>query len=126
MPESKLIGHKDRLKKEVDPKYMLQVVTSAIVNTPPPSLVSTVVSKLGEKRHKTLHYAKTDEEMINLFTEDTDGTSLKHQSVMGRRNWTMVDFLPETSELRYDIRVEIVQGGGDTKGYAVSSPPPQW
>lgn len=37
MPEGLLKGR--RLDKEVDPKYMLQVVTSAIVNTPPPAMV---------------------------------------------------------------------------------------
>lgn len=33
---------------------MVQIVTSAIVNTPPPALVSTAVSQLGKIRHKTL------------------------------------------------------------------------
>lgn len=35
-----------------DPKYMLQVITSAIVNTPPPPAVITMVATLGKKRHK--------------------------------------------------------------------------
>lgn len=83
----------------------------------------------------------TDEEMLHHFSEDTDGTHLKHDTIMGRRSmspfppspsllrqdadpslsdplldWTMTDYLPETGELRFDIRVEIKQGDGETKG----------
>ncbi|KAL7411351.1 hypothetical protein BDY24DRAFT_364703 [Mrakia frigida] len=117
---------KNRMKPEVDKKYMVQIVTSAIVNTPPPSLVSTMVGQLGKIRHHTLHYVDTDEEMLNTFTHDTDGSSLKHQTVMGKRNWTMVDYLPETDSLRFDIRVEVKQGEGETKGYPVEAPAPLW
>lgn len=46
-----------RLREAEDPKYMVQIVTSAIVNTPPPPLVGSMVSRLGEKRHKTMHCA---------------------------------------------------------------------
>lgn len=100
-----------RIAPAEDPKYMVQIVTSAIVNTPPPALVGSMVSRLGEKRHKTLHCAlrsrpplllspalrltfrpfttpdvNTDEEMIHHFPEDTDGTTLKHNTIMGRRS----------------------------------------
>lgn len=60
--------------------------------------------------------------MIDLFEEDTDGSALKYKTVMGRRNWTCVDYLPASGELRYDVRVEIVQGGGDTKGCVFFDP----
>lgn len=76
--------------------------------------------------------------MLDTFTHDTDGSSLKQQTVMGKRSefvfsslrrarkepdpvfstidWTMVDYLPETDSLRFDIRVELKQGEGETKG----------
>jgi len=76
--------------------------------------------------------------MLSTFTEDTDGSSLKQQTVMGKRSkfalvslffvaqetdrsfsisdWTMVDYLPESDSLRFDIRVELKQGEGETKG----------
>lgn len=129
-----------------DPKYMLQVISSAIVNTPPPPAVIKMVSYLGKKRHKTLHDVNTDETMIELFKEDTDGSKPPSTTVLGRRNYALIDYLPESGDLRFDVRMEIKQGGGDTKGcvlafsfhlacyfadgwthsYALSAPPPRW
>lgn len=40
-------------------------------------------------------------------------------------DWTQVDFLPN-GELQFDIRVEIKQGDGESKGYPISAPPPLW
>lgn len=54
----------------VDPKYMLQIISSAIVNTPPPPPVILMVTTLGKKRHKTLHYIDTDEDLIEMFPKD--------------------------------------------------------
>lgn len=69
----------------VDYRYMVNVVTSAIVNTPcvahlfhtcpcltffrsPPSPVIGMVCSLATKTHKTLHHAETDEIMVqSLF-----------------------------------------------------------
>lgn len=45
---------------------------------------------------------------------------------MGRRNYCIVDYLQDSGELRFDIRVETKQGAGTTKGYAVQAPPPRW
>lgn len=76
-----------------DPKYMLQVISSAIVNTPPPPPVILMVTTLGKKRHKvsldrlpmcdpsddnhfrilavqTLHYIDTDEDLLEMFPKD--------------------------------------------------------
>jgi hypothetical protein len=65
---------------EQDHRYMLNVVTSAIVNTPyasssficiitnvtssPPGGVLTMVGTLATKVHKTMHYCETDETMV--------------------------------------------------------------
>lgn len=65
----------------VDYRYMINVVTSesqspfhsevrdllclgAIVNTPPPNGVISMVSSLATKTHKTMHYCQTDETMV--------------------------------------------------------------
>ncbi|CDZ97664.1 hypothetical protein [Phaffia rhodozyma] len=115
----------DPIPAEQDPKWMLQVVTSAIVNTPPPAMVGAMISRLGGKRHKTLH-ANTDETMVPLFELDTDESKMKHPQIMAKRNWTIVDYIHEDSSLRFDIRVEIKQGDGETKGYPISAPAPSW
>ncbi|EGO20988.1 hypothetical protein SERLADRAFT_351219 [Serpula lacrymans var. lacrymans S7.9] len=137
-------------KAEIPPatdfRYMLNVVTSAIVNTPPPNGVITMVSTLATKVHKTLHHADTDESMIPLFEMEPDGSSRKQKFVMGRRNWCSVHWDNRTGDLVFDIRVEKQKGYGVTVGYvqvasrvrlllgiyimlpryAVRAPPPQW
>lgn len=74
----------------------------------------------------------TDEVMIPLFVEDTDGTPMKRkvscrvecgfaipkltlQFVQPRRNYASIEYLEESGDLVFDFRVEKVQGGGDTK-----------
>jgi len=115
--------------KDIDPaldmRYMLNIVTSAIVNTPPPVAVLTMVSYLGKRTHKTLHKALTDETMLELFKTNPDGTPNKMSNLMGRRNWTSV-YLDEKGGLIFDIRVEREKGFGETVGYPVTAPPPRW
>lgn len=109
-----------------DPKHMLQIVSSAIVNTPPPIAVIHMTALLGKKTHKTLHKIHTDETLIPFFELDTDDSKLSHPSIMNRRNYVLGEIKGDKSELEFDIRVEKVQGGGVTKGYAVSTPAPGW
>ncbi|KAH7340971.1 hypothetical protein B0J17DRAFT_653550 [Rhizoctonia solani] len=109
-----------------DHRYMLNVVTSAIVNTPPPAGVLTMVGMLADRPHKTMHYCDTDESMIPLFRTDTDGTPLKQPYIMGRRNYTSVELDEETGHLNFDIRIERAKGVGETVSYLVQAPPPRW
>lgn len=67
---NRLHNSKKKIEPAKDPKYMLQVVSSAIVNTPPPPPVIMLVATLGKKRHKTLHYIDTDETLIDMFETD--------------------------------------------------------
>jgi len=111
---------------EEDHRYMLNVITSAIVNTPPPPGAAAMVAMLGGNKHRTLHGDNTDEVMIPLFVEDTDGTPMKRKFVQPRRNYASVEYLEESGDLVFDFRVEKVQGGGDTKSYPIKAPPPRW
>jgi hypothetical protein len=43
---------------------MLNIVSSAIVNTPPPGALIKLVGRLGAKKHKTMHYNGTEESMV--------------------------------------------------------------
>ena len=56
----------------------------------------------------------------------TDKDFLCHGSIIGARNWCSVEYHQETGELEFDIRVEKVKGGGETKSYAVKAPAPRW
>jgi len=121
-----LTKSKRDVNPERDHRYMLNVVTSAIVNTPPPAAVLKLVGVLGKKTHKTLHHAQTDEVMVPLFKKDTDGTPLKANLVMGRRNWCQVEWDQPSGDLIFDIRVERAKGHGNSVSYAIRAPAPRW
>ncbi|RSH76798.1 uncharacterized protein EHS24_005194, partial [Apiotrichum porosum] len=110
---------------ETDHRYMLNVITSAIVNTPPPGPVAWLVAKLGGHKHRTLHRKHTDEDMVDVFQKDTDGSHVKRPYVLARRNYASIEY-KSSGALEFDIRVEKEKGAGTTIGYPVNSPPPQW
>ncbi|KAJ3562891.1 hypothetical protein NP233_g9293 [Leucocoprinus birnbaumii] len=110
----------------LDHRYMLNVVTSAIVNTPPPGGVLTMVNSLATKTHKTLHHADTDEIMMPLFAKDTDGSSRRQKYVMGRRNWCSVNWDRNTGNMNYSLQIERQKGNGVTMAYPTFTPPPGW
>ncbi|PPQ81212.1 hypothetical protein CVT25_015736 [Psilocybe cyanescens] len=124
----KTLKQKNRpeLSPREDYRYMVNVVTSAIVNTPPPNGVITLVSSLATKVHKTLHSIETDESMVPIFKKEPMGQSRKQKFIMGRRNWCRVDWDENTGDLIFDIRVEREKGYGITTGYPMSVPPPGW
>lgn len=55
-----------------------------------------------------------------------DGSEPKSKTVMGRRNYCIVNYVPQSGELDFSIQVEVSQGSGETKGYAIRAPPPKW
>ncbi|GAA6037134.1 hypothetical protein JCM8097_008753 [Rhodosporidiobolus ruineniae] len=117
---------KSKVEPAKDPRFMLQIVSSAIVNTPPPPAVIWLVSKLGGKKHKTLHHAGTEEELIALFEEDTDGSKPKSTTVMGRRNYALANYDEATDEVEFLLCIEKSQGSGTTREYPLRAPPPRW
>ncbi|GAC98403.1 plasma membrane protein [Pseudozyma hubeiensis SY62] len=110
----------------LDPKYSLAVITSAIVNTPPPPAVISMLNKLASKKHRSLFYCGTKETMVPLFETDLNDQKQKDKYIIGARNWCSVEYLTATGELEFDLRVEKVRGGGETKSYAVKAPAPKW
>ncbi|THH33013.1 hypothetical protein EUX98_g1210 [Antrodiella citrinella] len=119
-------GKKSSIPPAMDYRYMINVVSSAIVNTPPPNAVLTMVGALSTKTHRTLHHMDTDESMLPVFTVDTNGSQPKNKHIMGRRNWCSVTWESLSGDLVFDIRVEKEKGYGETVGYAVRAPPPRW
>jgi len=109
-----------------DFRYMVNIVTSAIVNTPPPNGVISLVSSLATKNHKSLHSINTDEIMIPIFTKDPNGQIRKQKFIMGRRNWCRGELDEKTRLFVFDIRVEKEKGYGVTVGYPILVPPPRW
>lgn len=80
---------------EKDVRLMLNVISSAVVNTPPPDQMA----KLLQKRVKNHHFdASTDEDSVPIFTTDVDGENRSSNAFMNRRNWS--DIIPVTTVLK--------------------------
>ncbi|KAL7266177.1 hypothetical protein RUND412_011287 [Rhizina undulata] len=81
--------------KPSDYKTMYQIISSAIVNVPPPNMVLKLLHKnkaLYVPQNGTGSTTKpsdTKEDMIELFQTDVNGQSRKLNKLMGRRNYAV-------------------------------------
>ncbi|KAL2350237.1 hypothetical protein BJ546DRAFT_859846, partial [Cryomyces antarcticus] len=80
------------IPKDQDHRYMPNVISSAIVNTPPPPLMGDILNK----RNKTHHLdEETDEDMIPMFDHDVDGSKRNNLHLLARRNWCAIrEYIP--------------------------------
>ncbi|KAK0618527.1 hypothetical protein B0T17DRAFT_495623 [Bombardia bombarda] len=83
--------------KHKDFRYMPNVVSSAIVNTPPPDLMADVLNK----RNKIHHFDKeTDEDMIPIFAHGVDGKPRNNKHLLPHRNWCSIrEYVPGNTPL---------------------------
>ncbi|KAI8606710.1 hypothetical protein EDD21DRAFT_78537 [Dissophora ornata] len=98
----RLFGTKstDRLS---DPYDMVQIISSAIVNGPPPGAVITALHKTA-KTYTLNEY--TSEQMTEIFHEDVDGKPLEQKKLLNRRNWCEVRERSSEQQLKFTLRVE--------------------
>ncbi|KAF2728914.1 hypothetical protein EJ04DRAFT_84306 [Polyplosphaeria fusca] len=83
------------IPKDKDYRYMPNVVSSAIVNTPPPDMMADVLNKRNKVHHLDPF---TDEDMIPLFTHDVDGKKRNNTHLLPRRNWCGIrEYKPGTT-----------------------------
>ncbi|KAH7027648.1 uncharacterized protein B0I36DRAFT_364823 [Microdochium trichocladiopsis] len=76
-----------QVPKHKDFRYMPNIISSAIANTPPPDLVADILNK----RNKIHHFDKeTDEDMIPIFTQGVDGKPRNNQRLLPHRNWCSI------------------------------------
>lgn len=73
-----------KIPKDKDHRYMPNVISSAIVNTPPPEIMADIINKRNKIHHLD---PDTDEHMIPLFTHDVDGKKRNNLHLLQRRNW---------------------------------------
>ena len=84
-----------RVPKDKDHRYMPNVISSAIVNIPPPELMADVLNK--RNRVHVLN-AYTAEDMIPMFTHDVDGKWRNNKRLLPRRNWCSIrEYQPGTT-----------------------------
>ena len=80
-----------------DRKLMYQIISSAIVNKPPPRIVIRAVHFAASKWYPV---KDTEEEVINLFDKmPEDGSSLIFQKLLPNRNWCYFEQNTETKSL---------------------------
>jgi len=75
------------IPKDRDHRYMPNIISSAIVNTPPPDTLADLLNK----RNKVHHLDDvTDENMIPIFTHDVGGKPRNNKRLLNRRNWCSI------------------------------------
>ncbi|KAE9368536.1 hypothetical protein N431DRAFT_382056 [Stipitochalara longipes BDJ] len=83
------------LPKDRDFRYMPNVISSAIVNAPPPDTLADLLNKRNKVHHLD---ADTDEDMIPIFTHDVNGKPRNNKRLLNRRNWCSIrQYNPELS-----------------------------
>jgi hypothetical protein len=74
---------------------MPNVISSAIVNAPPPDTLADILNRRNKVHHLD---ADTDEDMIPIFTHDTNGKPRNNKRLLNRRNWCSIKLYdPELS-----------------------------
>ncbi|KAF2155805.1 hypothetical protein K461DRAFT_221103, partial [Myriangium duriaei CBS 260.36] len=92
------------IPKDQDHRYMPNVVSSAIVNTPPPVLMSDILNKRNKVHHLD---DETDEDMIPMFSHDVDGSSRNNKTLLPRRNYcTIREYMPGSTPPHSPIQEE--------------------
>jgi hypothetical protein len=75
------------IRKDKDHRYMPNVISSAIVNTPPPTMMADVLNKRNKIHHLD---DNTDEDLIPMFDHDVDGSRRNNRTLLPRRNYCMI------------------------------------
>jgi hypothetical protein len=75
------------IPKDKDHRYMPNVVSSAIVNTPPPDMMADIINKRNKVHHLD---SETDEDMIPLFSHGVDGSKRNNNHLLPHRNWCSI------------------------------------
>lgn len=88
-----------------DKRYMVNIISSAITNAPPPKAIANLMH-----RQNRLHFLgkNTQENLMHLFREDTQGKKRKCSSTMPARNYTIIT---EHAGLKLQSRATMASNG---------------
>lgn len=76
------------IKPRNDYRYMVNVISSAITNKPPPTAVSNILARRNKVHHLD---SSTDEQLLDFFDKDVDGSVRKRNlNTMPRRNYSII------------------------------------
>ncbi|KAJ9661826.1 hypothetical protein H2198_001791 [Neophaeococcomyces mojaviensis] len=76
-----------KIPKDRDHRYMPNIISSAIVNTPPPEMLADVLNKRNKVHHLDSY---TEESMIPMFTHDVNMRKRNNKHLLPRRNWCSI------------------------------------
>ena len=83
--------------KPSDHKTMYQLISSSVVNNPPPSYVLKLLHSsqkqlyVPQNGHRSTNApSDTKEDMMEIFTQEPDGRQREARKLMGRRNWVAI------------------------------------
>ncbi|KAG0336931.1 hypothetical protein BG004_007853 [Podila humilis] len=110
---------KESQNRLTDPYDMVQIVSSAIVNGPPPGAVISALHATS-KTYALNEY--TSEQMTEIFDKDVDGSPLENKKLLNRRNWCSVRERHNENQLKFTIRVENVDHVGAQKYPVIVEP----
>ncbi|KAI9484846.1 hypothetical protein BDB00DRAFT_774189 [Zychaea mexicana] len=108
-----------RNKEEGDPHLMVQIISSAIVNVPPPQ---ALLSILNQNSTYITFNPNTEEKMYKLFTKSPNGNNRQNTKLMGFRNYCAGFYEESTGKMHLYIQAEEQPGKKGTKGYLVNVP----
>ncbi|KAI7900000.1 uncharacterized protein BX663DRAFT_519258 [Cokeromyces recurvatus] len=115
----KLYSKDMKEKEEGDPYFMVQIISSAIVNVPPPQALLTV---LNQNSGYITFNGNTEERMYNLFKKSPNGNTRQNKKLMGMRNYCAGYYDEKTGKVNFWIQAEKEVGVKGTMGYLVDVP----
>ncbi|KAK5087530.1 hypothetical protein LTR70_007035 [Exophiala xenobiotica] len=81
-----------KIPKDRDHRYMPNIVSSAIVNTPPPEMLADALNKRDKVHHLDSY---TQESMIPMFSHDVNMKKRNNKTLLPRRNWcSITEYVP--------------------------------
>ena len=97
------------ISKDQDHRYMPNIISSAIVNTPPPPMMADVLN-----RRNKIHNLDEDtcEDMIPMFEHDVDGSKRNNRGLLPRRNFcTIREYHPGSTRPSTPVEHQLVDRG---------------
>ncbi|KAI5963439.1 hypothetical protein KGF57_001243 [Candida theae] len=92
---------------ENDPRLIFNVISSAIVNAPPPDAMATLLNNRSGIHHFN---QDTDEDIVPIFLKDADGKDRANHQFLNKRNWS--DLVLAKQSVKYKSLI----GGSATEG----------
>ncbi len=87
----------DDTPAENDPRYMANIISSAITNKPPPKAVANLLARRNKIHH--LRDGNTDETLLAMFNEQPGGvmkSAANNKCTMPSRNYACITEIPES------------------------------